>query len=100
MSAASPEPGRPGELRASDSDRDAIVEQLRDAVAEGRINLAELDVRLEKALRAETHADLAPLTADLPRAFQSDPGVTLVLKGGIRRARDRAAVPGMAPLKR
>jgi Domain of unknown function (DUF1707) len=86
MSAESPEPGPPGELRASDSERDAVVERLRDAAAEGRINLAELDIRLEQALSAVTHADLAPVTADLPRAFPPDPGVPLVLKGGLHGA--------------
>jgi hypothetical protein len=86
MSAESPEPGPPGELRASDSERDAVVERLRDAAAEGRINLAELDIRLEQALSAATHADLAPLTADLPPALQPDPGVTLILKGGLHGA--------------
>lgn len=86
MSVQPPKPGSPRELRASDSERDAVVEQLRDAAAEGRIDLAELDVRLEKALRAKTHADLAPLTADLPRAVEADPQATLVLKGGIHGA--------------
>jgi hypothetical protein len=86
MSAEPSEPGPPGELRASDSERDAVVERLRDGAAEGRINLTELDIRLEQALSAVTHADLAPLTADLPRAFQPDPGVTLVLKGGLHGA--------------
>ena len=69
---------------------------MRDAAAEGRINLAELDIRLEQALSARTHADLAPLTADLPRAFQPDPGVTLVLKGGLHGA-SRAGVTIVIP---
>jgi hypothetical protein len=86
MSAEPSEPGPPGELRASDSERDAVVERLRDAAVEGRISLAELDIRLAQALSAVTHADLAPLTADLPRAFLPDRGVTLVLKGGIHGA--------------
>jgi len=86
MSSESAEPSPPAELRASDSERDSVVEQLRDAAAEGRITLAELDVRLEMALSARTHADLAPLTADLPRAAQRDPAEALVLKGGIHGA--------------
>jgi hypothetical protein len=86
MSVQPPEPGSPAGLRASDFERDAVVEQLRDAAAEGRINLAELDVRLEKALQAETHADLVLLTADLPPAVLAEPGATLVIKGGINGA--------------
>ena len=86
MLAEPPESGPPGKLRASDSERDAVVERLRDAAAEGRIDLAELDIRLEQALSAVTHADLAPLTADLPPAFEPDRGVTLVLRGGFHGA--------------
>lgn len=53
-------------LRASDSDRDAVAEQLREAHAEGRLTLDELEERLSKTYAARTFADLAPLTADLP----------------------------------
>lgn len=41
-----------------------MVEQLREAAAEGRIDLSELDTRLEQALNARTYADLRSLTAD------------------------------------
>ncbi|WP_435847187.1 DUF1707 SHOCT-like domain-containing protein [Streptomyces chrestomyceticus] len=51
------------------------VVRLREAAAEGRIDLAELDDRLEGALTAKTCADLAPLTADLPtRRSSGSPG--------------------------
>ena len=43
-----------------------MAEVLRDALAEGRLTLEELDERLEAALRARTFADLDPLVADLP----------------------------------
>ncbi|MFH8347022.1 DUF1707 domain-containing protein [Streptomyces sp. NPDC018045] len=87
MTAKTPEPASWGELRASHADRDAVVERLREAAAEGRIDLAELDDRLEQALTAKTFADLAPLTADLPRAVSVvDPGEPLVLKGGFHGA--------------
>ncbi|MFH9420964.1 DUF1707 domain-containing protein [Streptomyces sp. NPDC017529] len=83
MTAKSPDPAAWGELRASHSDREAVVEQLREAAAEGRIDLAELDTRLEQALTAKTFADLAPLTADLPTgATLLGPGEPLVLRGG------------------
>ncbi|MEN2419297.1 DUF1707 domain-containing protein [Streptomyces rimosus] len=87
MTAKTPEPAAWGELRASHSDRDAVVEQLREAAAEGRLDLDELEERLEQALTAKTFADLAPLTADLPRsASVLDPGEPLVLKGGFHGA--------------
>lgn len=53
-------------LRASDSDREAVAEQLREAHTEGRLTLEELEDRLGKTYAARTFADLAPLTADLP----------------------------------
>jgi beta-glucosidase-like glycosyl hydrolase len=52
-------------LRASDADRDRVVEQLHAAVADGRLDAAEFDERLDAALAARTLDALAPLTADL-----------------------------------
>jgi Domain of unknown function (DUF1707) len=54
------------QLRASDADRQAVVEQLREAHAEGRLDLTEFDDRTRSAYAARTYADLVPLTADLP----------------------------------
>ncbi|MFI7698848.1 DUF1707 domain-containing protein [Nonomuraea sp. NPDC049480] len=56
----------PGEVRASDAEREAVVEQLRVASVEGRLTLAELTDRTEAAYTATTHAELAMLTQDLP----------------------------------
>ncbi|WP_431911404.1 DUF1707 SHOCT-like domain-containing protein [Nonomuraea jabiensis] len=56
----------PGGLRASDAEREAVVEQLRVASVEGRLTLAELTDRTEAAYSATTHAELALLTQDLP----------------------------------
>ncbi|WP_328535260.1 DUF1707 SHOCT-like domain-containing protein [Streptomyces sp. NBC_00344] len=53
-------------LRASDLDRDQVVEILQVAAGDGRITAAELDERLDAALSARTFDDLASLTADLP----------------------------------
>jgi hypothetical protein len=58
----------PGEVRASDAEREAVVEQLRVASVEGRLTLAELTDRTEAAYTATTHAELAMLTQDLPAA--------------------------------
>ncbi|MER7828364.1 DUF1707 domain-containing protein [Streptomyces sp. NPDC096097] len=54
------------ELRASDADRDRVVERLRDAVAEGRLDMEEFEERLEAAYTSRTYAELEPLTRDLP----------------------------------
>ena len=56
----------PARLRISDRDRHQVAEILRQAAGEGRIDLTELDERLEGAYAAKTYADLVPLTADLP----------------------------------
>lgn len=57
----------PGELRASDRDREAVVERLRQALNEGRLSLFEWDERIALAYRASTYAELERLSADLPR---------------------------------
>lgn len=94
-------------MRASHDDREAVVERLRDAAAEGRIDFDELDSRLELALTAKTHGQLALITADLPMPQSStgaasasaaeNPPPPLVLKGGISgasRGPGRWEVPG------
>jgi hypothetical protein len=76
-------PFHSGELRVSHADREAVVERLTDAAAEGRLDLTELDTRLGQALSAKTYADLAPLTADLPPVAAPEPVQPLVLRGGL-----------------
>jgi len=58
--------GDPSRLRISDDDRHKVAEHLRHAAGEGRIDLAELEERLEATYAAKTYADLVPITADLP----------------------------------
>jgi hypothetical protein len=60
-----------GALRASHEDRDRVVELLRVAAGDGRLTADELDERLEAALTARTHGELAVLTSDLPAAAGS-----------------------------
>jgi hypothetical protein len=55
-------------MRVSDEDRHKVAEVLRTAAGEGRIDLEELDERLEATYASKTYADLVPLTADLPVA--------------------------------
>ena len=56
------------DVRASDPERDATVERLRDAAAEGRLTLEELTDRIEAASNAVMRSELVPLTTDLPVA--------------------------------
>src|SRR6478752_6666968 len=55
-------------LRISDEDRHKVAELLRVAAGEGRLDIDELEERLESAYAAKTYGDLVPLTADLPVA--------------------------------
>lgn len=54
------------ETRASDAERERIAERLREAVAEGRLDMEEFDERLDATFKARTHGELAPLVSDLP----------------------------------
>ncbi|MGX4691968.1 DUF1707 SHOCT-like domain-containing protein [Streptomyces sp. JNUCC 63] len=65
------------ELRASDADRERVAEHLRDALAEGRLDMAEFEERLDAAYRARTYGELAPLTRDLPVPGVSAPVVDM-----------------------
>jgi Domain of unknown function (DUF1707)/Cell wall-active antibiotics response 4TMS YvqF len=56
----------PAQLRISDSERHQVAEILREAAGEGRLDLDELDQRLEATYAARTYADLVPITLDLP----------------------------------
>lgn len=54
------------DMLASDSERERIAEVLREAVAEGRLQMDEFEQRLERAYTARTRGELEPLVADLP----------------------------------
>src|ERR1700709_968091 len=53
--------------RAADSDRNQVVDILREALDEGRLTLPENDERVATAYRSVTYADLNALLGDLPR---------------------------------
>ena len=55
-----------GHLRASHADREQVVAILKAAFVQGRLDKAELDLRVGQTLAARTYADLAAVTADLP----------------------------------
>jgi hypothetical protein len=55
-------------MRASDADRQLVVDRLRAAHEEGRLKLEEFTERMGLAYRAVTYGDLAKLVADLPSA--------------------------------
>jgi hypothetical protein len=88
------------ELRASDDEREAAVDDLRRHAGDGRLTLEELSTRIEAAYRATIRADLAELTRDLPAIrAESAPQpqrrgrrwVVSVMGGSTRRGRWRVA---------
>jgi hypothetical protein len=54
------------EPRAGDAERERVAEKLRVAAGDGRIDLAELEERLDQTYRAKTYGELDALLADLP----------------------------------
>lgn len=72
----------PAELRASDADREKVADALREALAEGRLDMEEFGERLDVAYRARTYGELAPLTRDLPSAVVPGPKVSMVKRAG------------------
>jgi DUF1707 SHOCT-like domain len=61
-------------MRASDRDRQQVVERLRSALEDGRLTMDEYVNRMEVAYQAATYGDLAPLCADLPASNPADSG--------------------------
>ena len=55
-----------GYLRASDTDREQVIDTLKVAFIQGRLTKGELDVELGHALAARTYAQLAAVIAGIP----------------------------------
>jgi hypothetical protein len=58
--------GDPPDVRASDAERERVVEQLRDHALAGRLTVEELDERSARAYAEVTRSQLAGLLVDLP----------------------------------
>lgn len=73
-------------IRIGHAERDRAVETLREAAAEGRLTLDELDERLESALSARTRGDLRALLGDLVPPTQ----IEAVVSPAVVRAQETA----------
>ena len=73
----------PVDMRASDSDRDAVVSDLSEHFQAGRLTAAELDQRTGRALAARTWGELKDLLADLP-AIRPVPQATAATSAAAR----------------
>jgi Domain of unknown function (DUF1707) len=60
-------------MRVSDADRAAVADRLAKHYSDGRLDQAEFDERLDRAMRAKTRADLVVLLADLPEGQAPPP---------------------------
>jgi len=63
----------PAEMKASDSDRDAVVSDLSEHFQAGRLTAGEFDERTGRALAARTWGELRDLLADLPATRPGPP---------------------------
>jgi hypothetical protein len=85
-------------FRVSDQERDATMQQLQTAFAEGRLSDEEFDTRVHATLSARTQAEIARLLVDLPdsqtRPVPARPVSNLVLAVlGAAERRGRWRVP-------
>lgn len=100
MTSPTPDQPQPPAIRISDSDRETAAELLRAAVADGRLELSELDDRLEATYAAKTASELATVTADLPAPLvDDDRTLTLQTASGSRVKEGRWSVPSQIVAK-
>jgi uncharacterized Tic20 family protein len=61
------------ELRVSNQDREQVVDHVKAAYAEGRLDKFEFDDRLERAMTARVHGDLMPIMHELYGSYPAGP---------------------------
>jgi hypothetical protein len=86
-----------GGIRASDADREHVVEILREAYSAGRLTLEEFDERTTGAFAAKTWGGLRTLTSDLPQQARLEvprPGP------GVKPAQEKLPVAAGPPRRR
>jgi hypothetical protein len=82
------------ELRASDADRERAADTLRRAAGVGRLELDELDERLNAAYAARTRAELERLVADVVAEDDEAPAHRMPVRRGEGGARWLVAIMG------
>ena len=98
-------PGAPAEVRASDADRDQVIDVLRAAAGDGRLTADEFNERMEAALASRTLGELAVLTTDLAAgpgragAPQAADVVRIDQRGGSVQRTGRWVVPRRLELR-
>jgi VIT1/CCC1 family predicted Fe2+/Mn2+ transporter len=79
------------QMRASESDRQVVMERLRQAVEEGRLDVPEYQDRVDAAMQAKVYSELDVLIADLqqlpPPGFPDAPlEPTMVMQPSLSKA--------------
>ena len=88
-----------GHLRASDADREQVLEFLKIAFVQGRLTIDELGARAGQVLASRTYGELAALTADIPSGPVSalpDPPAALARVPRADSVRGSAGTPASA----
>lgn len=82
-------------LRASDADREQIIDALKAAFVQGWLTKDELDIRAGHALASRTCAELAAITADIPaRLIEAQPPPKPARANTRKRVNKKAAARG------
>jgi hypothetical protein len=81
----------PGRMPASNAEREQVIDTLKGAFVDGRLTKDELDARVGQAIAARTYAELATVTADIPRPPEP---VRVVRRHSGNRAAMRAVKTG------
>ena len=79
-------------MRVSDAERQAVADRLAEHFSSGRLDQAEFDERVGKAMSAKTRADLNGLFDDLPET--GAPAATDPSTGQLRRRRRHPVLLG------
>jgi hypothetical protein len=74
------------EIRACDADRDRVIAELREHFADGSLAQESFVIRVDAALRARRHGELAEIMSDLPGPGMSSARAVLARLAGARRA--------------
>lgn len=69
-------PGDPA-LRCTHADRDRVVELLKNAYADGRLDQAEFDARFDQTMSSRTYVELDRIVADLMPGAPTPPAAPL-----------------------
>jgi hypothetical protein len=86
------------EIRIGDQEREAAVAALGEHYVAGRLTKEEFDERTERAWRARTNPDLAPLFADLPALREPARVAEPAPQGSSSRGKDRWSRPPVLPI--